>query len=270
MSAGLLLVVLVAAMLLVWLWPRWRRQRLLTKPVAADWLALLDTRLPVFARLQADEQRQLLDLVRLFLAEKKFHGCAGQQITDEVRVLIAAQACLLLLNRRTAVFPRLQHILVYPAAFTKEQEELNEDGTVSLVQTDMLGESWHYGKVILSWDDIEYGLANFGDGENVVLHEFAHQLDAESGSEDGTPPLRHNDSRVWAAVMQREFAALTRAAENEEETVMDPYGASDPVEFFAVATETFFELPALMYDWHPQLFAELQRFYCVDPRAWQP
>jgi len=270
MSAGLLLVILVAAMLLAWLWPRWRRQQVLTQPVAADWLALIRSRMPLFERMQAREQQQLLDLVRLFLAEKSFHGCAGQQITDEVRVLIAAQACLLLLNRKTEIFPRLQHILVYPAAFTREAEEFNEDGTVSLVQKDLLGESWHYGKVILSWDDIEYGLANFGDGENVVLHEFAHQLDAESGSEDGTPPLRHNDSKLWGEVMRREYAALGHAAENEEETVMDPYGASDPVEFFAVATETFFELPGLLYDWHPRLFAELKRFYRVDPRAWQP
>jgi len=268
MSAGVVLAVLVAAMLLVWLWPRWRQRQLLAEPVAADLLALIHRRLPLFARMQPDEQRQLLDLVRLFLADKQFHGCGGLEITDEIRVVIATQACLLLLNRKTELFPRLRHILVYPGAFTHEQEEHNEDGTVSVVHKELLGESWHYGKVILSWDDIEYGLANFADGDNVVLHEFAHQLDAESGTEDGVPVLRHNDPAVWSEVMQREYAALGRAADNGRETVLDPYGASDPVEFFAVATETFFEVPGLLAERHPQLFAELAQFYRADPRLW--
>jgi len=256
--------------LLAFLYPGWRQRRLLGRPLAATWLQLVAARQRLFVRLSPAEQQQLLDLIRLFLAEKQFHGCAGLAITEEVRVTIAAHACLLLLNRRTEVFPRLRHILVYPGAFVMRGEYMNEDGIVSEFNEERLGESWHYGKVILSWDDVDYAAQHPEDGENVVLHEFAHQLDSESGSEDGVPLLRHNDPQQWAAVMQREYAALCRAVEQGQESVLDPYGAESPVEFFAVATETFFELPDLLDEWHPQLFSELQRYYCVDPRGWLP
>ena len=267
----ILFVVLAVCVLsagVIFVYPRWRRRQVLATPFPAQWTALLSRRLQAFAGLAADERRQLLDLVRLFLAEKRFHGCGGLLVNDEMRVCIAAQACLLLLNRRTALYPGLGHILVYPAAFVRAGEEMNEDGTVSEVSKELLGESWHEGKVILSWEEVEHDLDHPDDGANVVLHEFAHQLDSENGSENGTPPLRHNDSAEWAAVMTREYDILMAAIDAGHDTFIDPYGATAPAEFFAVLTETFFELPEELKYYHPDLFEQLQRYYQVDPRRW--
>ena len=268
MSPILLFTILVAAFLLIFIYPRWRRRRVLAVPFPSDWEHLLARRLEAYEGLSRDERRQLQGLIRLFLAGKRFHGCGGLVITEEMRVCIAAQACLLLLNRRTALYPGLKHILVYPGAFVRAGEELNEDGTVSDVSRELLGESWREGKVILSWEDVDRDLDNPDDGVNVVLHEFAHQLDSENGSENGMPPLRHNDGATWKAVMTREYEALAAAAERGEETLLDPYGASAPAEFFAVLTETFFELPDELLHWHPELFEQIQRYYRVDPARW--
>lgn len=266
----LVVVACVLAALVIFVLPRWRRRRVLAQPLPVAWRELLEQHVPLFMWLLPQEREQLLDLLRLFLDQKQFHGCAGLDVTDEMRVVIAAQACLLLLNRPTALYPQLQHILVYPGAFVHRGEQLNADGTVSDVEEERLGESWHEGKVILSWDDILRDLEDPDDGHNVVLHEFAHQLDAESGSENGTPPLRHNDPAQWVAVMTREYEALGRAAAREQETFLDPYGATAPAEFFAVLTETFFELPFELEHFHPELFAQLLQFYQTDPRRWYP
>jgi Uncharacterized protein conserved in bacteria len=263
----LLLIVLLSGVVL-FIYPAWRRKRLLQSPFPKEWLHILDSRLPHLRKLAQAERRQLFDYIKLFLAEKRFHGCAGLEVTEEMRVVIAAQACLLLLNRKTGVYPALRHILVYPAMFSKEAEEWNEDGTVSNVHKELLGESWQEGKVLLSWEDILYDLDNVDDGENVILHEFAHQLDAENGSDNGTPLLRANDPARWQRVMSREFAALGAAVERGEETFLDPYAASAPAEFFAVLTETFFELPEELRHWHPELYRELRQYYQVDPARW--
>lgn len=260
---------LLAAAVIFW-YPQWRRRRVLREPFPQAWRGILEQRVALYPWLAPSERTQLQDLVRLFLAEKQFHGCAGLQVTEEMRVVIAAQACLLLLNRRTGIYPRLAHILLYPGAFLHRGEQLNEDGTVSDVAEERLGESWHEGKVILSWDDVLQDLEQPDDGHNVVLHEFAHQLDAESGSENGTPPLRHNKGSEWVAVMTREYEALGKAAARGKETFLDPYAATAPAEFFAVLTETFFELPYELEHFHPGLFAQLLRFYQTDPRRWYP
>jgi MtfA peptidase len=269
MTAGTFLVLVSVVAAAAFFWPRWRQRRVLEQPFKPQWLDVVREALPFFGRMSESEQKQLLDLIRLFLSEKTFHGCNGQVIDDTVRVAIAAQACLLLLNRATSVFSGTRHILVYPEAFIHEGEVEGEDGVVSTFSEDRLGESWQEGKVILSWDDVLYGLEDFGDGENVVLHEFAHQLDSESGSQDGAPILKHNDPAQWKAVMTAAYEALTESAELDEETLMDPYGATDPAEFFAVATETFFECAEEMALDHPALFNELKKYYCVDPRQWR-
>jgi Mlc titration factor MtfA (ptsG expression regulator) len=270
MILWLLFALCVGSAFFIFWYPQWRRQRVLSQPLPDSWRDLLEQHMPLYPWLAVQEREQLCDLVRIFLAEKQFHGCAGLQVTEEMRVIIAAQACLLLLNRRTGVYPQLRHILLYPGAFMHRGEQLNEDGTVSEVEEERLGESWQEGKVILSWDDIVQDLEQPDDGHNVVLHEFAHQLDAESGSENGTPPLPHNTGSEWVAVMTREYEALGRAAECEEESFLDPYGATAPAEFFAVLTETFFELPFELEHFHPELFAQLLRFYQTDPRRWYP
>src|SRR5690606_17345074 len=209
LNSYVLLSLCVVAVVLVLLYPGWRHKRILARPFPLEWLVHVRAVLPFLSRLTQAEQQQLRDLIRLFLSEKNFYGCDGVVIDAEIRVTIAAQACLLLLNRKTSVFPRLKHILVYPSAFIKDGEVFNPDGTVSDESRELLGESWHYGKVILSWDDIAHDRANIDDGENVVLHEFAHQLDSEFGYEDGVPQLRRNTLEQWGRVMSAEYAALS-------------------------------------------------------------
>jgi Mlc titration factor MtfA (ptsG expression regulator) len=224
--------------------------------------------LPVYDRLPPEQQSRLQDMVKFFIDRKTYYGCAGLHITDEMRVMIAAEACLLVLNRGGALYPKLKSILVYPSGFVADRDQPQGDGTVASGSHHLLGESWNNGRVILSWDDVTRGVADFSDGHNVVLHEFAHQLDAESGSTNGAPPLRRNSYRAWAAVFSENFEDLELRSFRGLETVMDEYGATNPAEFFAVATETFFEKPHQLYQKRPELYEELQRYYQLDPREW--
>jgi len=263
----LLLIALVVAIAVFY--PPWRRRAILRRPFPPAWLATLKRRLPFYDKLSDHEQHQLKQLIQIFLANKKFYGCNGLQINDEIRVTIAAEACLLLLNRKSAIYPRLQHILVYPDAFRATHSRHNPDGTVSEAQQGLLGESWHHGKIILSWDDVRFGAANIHDGHNVTLHEFSHQLDAEDGISNGTPLLPKNAYQSWAKVLSHEYQALQDDMQKHHKSVMDYYGATNPAEFFAVATETFFEKPVQLQKKHPELFAELQKVYRVNPTSWQ-
>ena len=263
----LLVIPLFAAVFLGYPWCRDRW--ILSRPFPAHWLEVLDRNVPFYSRLSADEQTQLKSLMQLFIARKHFHGCGGLEMTDEIKVTIAAQACLLVLNRDTGLYPGLQHILVYPSAFRVNHARHSPEGIVSQDSVGLLGESWSNGKVILSWDNVISGVSNFEDGHNVALHEFSHQLDSESGTTNGAPLLRHNCYRSWASVLGEEFEQLTRARDQARASLMDQYGASNPAEFFAVATETFFEKPQQMASTHPALFSELQNYYRVDPRKWQ-
>ena len=190
-------------------------------------------------------------------------------MTDEIRVTIAGEACLLLLNRSTNAYFQLYHILVYPSSFVAAREERNEAGVVSQKETGLLGESWSQGKVILSWDDVIKGARNFNDGHNVVLHEFAHQLDQESGSANGAPLLGSQSCyQRWSSVLSEEFENLQHQTHHGFKSVIDEYGATNPAEFFAVVTETFFERPNELKKKHPDLFDEMKTFYAVDPCEW--
>jgi len=248
--------------------PRWRKRLILARPFPPEWQTIVERRLPFFPKLSAGEQQQLRDNIRLFVTDKQFHGCGGLEINDDIRITIATEACLLLMNRKTGVYPRLKHILVYPHAFRTSHEHRNADGTVSSAGRGLLGESWHFGKVILSWDDVEYGVRNLHDGHNVVLHEFSHQLDSESGSTNGAPLLHTNSYATWASVLSREFEQLNQDFAHHHHAVMDYYGATNPAEFFAVATETFFEKPQQLQTKHPELFEVLKTYYAVDPGRW--
>ena len=268
MTALYLLLLIIAITTLAFNYPKWRKRYILSKPFPVHWKKIVERRLPFFYSFNADMQQQLQDKIQLFIYRMKFYGCNGQKIDDEIRVTIAAEACLLLLNRNTRVYPGLHYILVYPSAFKTNNEEHNPDGTISRMRVGMLGQSWSNGKVILSWDDVEHGIENFKDGSNVVLHEFAHQLDGESGSTNGAPRLIKNSYQSWAKTLSSEFETLTKAADHHLHSVMDYYGATNPAEFFAVCTETFFEKPKQLSAAHPELFEELKTYYCVDPRLW--
>lgn len=267
---ALITLILIAVVIVVGLnYQGWRRKLILRRPFPQDWLAIIRRRLSFYDRLTENEQNQLQELVQLFIAQKKFYGCQGLVLNDDIRVTIAAEACLLLLNRNTGIYPRLRHILVYPHAFVAKHDAYNEDGTINAGKRGLLGESWHYGKLILSWDDVTFGAANIHDGHNVTLHEFAHQLDSENGSSNGAPVLSSNSYQSWAKVLSREYRELQDAMQHHHRSVMDYYGATNPAEFFAVATETFFEKPEQLAKKHPALFAELQKFYRVNPAQWQ-
>jgi len=247
---------------------RWRDQLRLNRPFPGDWLAIVESRLPIYSALSLDEQSQLRQRIKSFIDGKKFYGCAGMTITDEIRVTIAAEASLLLLNKKRPTYPKLTAILVYPNAFRVEREQHQADGTTASGSQGMLGESWGNGRVILSWDDVEKGVRDFTDGHNVVLHEFAHQLDAESGSTNGAPPLRRNSYKAWARIFSDNFADLDARHIAGLKTVMDEYGTTNPAEFFAVATETFFEKPHQLSKRRPELYEELKTYYQLDPRDW--
>jgi hypothetical protein len=188
-----------------------------------------------------------------------------------MRVTIAAQACMLLLNRPSRVYPGLHAVLVYPGAFLVPRREQDEAGVVTETRQDLLGESWGDGRVVLSWEHVRRaGVAPEGT-HNVVLHEFAHQLDSESGSNNGAPFLGSAERyRSWSETLSRDFALLRRDAYWGQRDVLDPYGATNPAEFFAVATESFFEQPHELAVRHPELYAEFESYYRVDPRAWLP
>ncbi len=223
---------------------------------------------PYVSLLNDDEQRELEANVQIFLDEKTFAGCGGIQITDEIRVAIAAQACLLILGRETDYYPDLESILVYPAAYVANSQRAGEGGIVVESDQPRLGESWSSGQVVLSWSDVESGAADVRDGQNVVLHEFAHQLDTENPSGEGAPVLEHRSMyTAWARVLGHSYEKLLRDVDLHRRTVLDDYGATNPAEFFAVATETFFEKPKALKRKHPELYEQLRNFYRQDPQS---
>ena len=247
---------------------RWRGAQIRSKPFPQQWLAYLIEHVPPYASLAADEKERLLERVKVFLAEKAFYGCGGLEVTDEMRVTIAGEACLLIMNHEGPVYPGLSSILVYPSAFIANRQVHLDNGTVMNSADGMLGESWDVGKVILSWDDVLRGVGNFSDGHNVGLHEFAHQLDTQAGSANGAPPLRHNSYKTWAKVLSRHYEDLQSRVKHDQVTVIDPYATTNPAEFFAVVTETFFERPGALKQRRPDLYDELKAYYCVDPTLW--
>ncbi len=248
-----------------------RRRRLRARPFPAAWRAILEQRAPYVRRLPPALRRQLEQHVQVFVAEKSFVGCAGQEISDEVRVTIAAQACLLTLNHRGDCFATLREILVYPGAFLVER--LQPVAGHPMLQSDsaqvLSGESWTHGQVVLSWEDTVHGAAIDDDGRNVVIHEFAHQLDQQKGYANGAPWLGRRDRYPrWSRVMSEEYARLRYRATLGEPALFSAYGASSPAEFFAVASEIFFERPREMAALHPALYDELRTLYRVDPASW--
>ncbi len=264
-----LLTIIAGVIFWVAFWPRIRLQRIYRQAFPSTWQSILEKRLPFTAKLTPELKQQLQNLVKLFMADKKYIGCGGLKINDDIRVTIAAQACLLILNRPNNQYSDLQSILVYPSTFVASREIRDDLGLVSTNHIALLGESWSQGKVILAWDNVEKGVCNFHDGHNVVLHEFAHQLDNESGSHNGAPLLNTRGAyKSWAHIFATEFENLQQDAVSNRRNLLDHYGSTNPAEFFAVATETFFERPLEMHQQHSELYRQLMSFYRLDPRLW--
>ena len=243
---------------------RRNRERIRSAPFPAAWERIIARNCPFYGRLPEADRRELRGHVQVFLAEKYFEGCGGLEMTDEIKVTIAAQACLLLLHRDSDYYRRLVTILVYPTAYVARAVEPIGGGFVIEGEQGRLGEAWKDGVVVLSWDDVRSGAADARDGQNVVLHEFAHQLDQEDGAADGAPILEgRSHYAAWARALGAEYEQLRKG----RKSVLDRYGATNPAEFFAVATECFFEKPAQMLRKHPELYDELKAYYQQDPAA---
>lgn len=238
-----------------------RRARLKNAPFPAAWLEVLERTVPLYLRLSEADQQELRGHIQVFLREKRFEGCNGLKMTDEVRLTIAAQACLLLLHRESRYYPALSSIVVYPDEYVAPWQEMDESGIVVEGEDERSGEFVANGALVLSWQDV---LMSGVDGEgayNVVLHEFAHQIDEECG-------ITGRGSGVVRQVLEREFHRLQHAAAHRRQTLFDPYGAGSLAEFFAVVTETFFENPVGFKSRHPELYGEMSDFFCQDPASW--
>ncbi len=248
-------------------WLRKRRHRkLLADPFPDEWHRHLRLNLSFYALLSPGERSRLRDLVQIFIHEKEWEGCRGLEITDRMKVIIAAQACLLVLETRRTRFDHVQTILVYPAEFFVEDRRVGPAGTMSIDLQGHLGEAWHRGPVVLSWADVQRRDRLLHHGINVVFHEFAHQLDMLDGMINGTPPLESREEyEEWGDVMTVEFEKLVEQSRLDRATLLDQYGAENPAEFFAVCTECFFERPLAFARRHRKLYDLLMGFYRQDP-----
>lgn len=267
-SIAILLVAAVVFYLFVY--PRWRRQRITARPFPDSWKNLLDRNMSLYRALPAELKERLHPLIQIFLDEKRFYGCDGLRVTDAMRVIIAAHACLLILNRGIHHYDRLSSILIYPSVYRAQDEFYDHDGVVNIHASERLGESWHEGRVVLSWLDVIKDARAEVPGSNVCLHEFSHQLDQTNGPADGYPELLPGHSpQEWSQVFEQEFRQLRDQLELAPPAVLDEYGAEDPAEFFAVATEAFFTKPRELRKQHPRLYEQLQGYYQLDPQTWR-
>jgi Mlc titration factor MtfA (ptsG expression regulator) len=244
---------------------RHRRDAVRALPFPPDHLSFVARSVHLYSVLPEADRRELQGLVQVFLDEKRFEGARGLEITDEIRVTIAAQACLLLLHRDTDVYPELETVLVYPHAFVARATR--HEGPVVIEGTEArVGESWQRELVIVAWDEVLGDARGMRPAHNVVVHEFAHQLDAEDGDVTGAPKLGSRALYVeWAHVLGEEYGALGERLSRGLPTDIDAYGATSPAEFFAVVSEQFFERPRALRKTHPLLYDELVSFYCLDP-----
>jgi Mlc titration factor MtfA (ptsG expression regulator) len=247
---------------------RRRRRAILKRPVPPEWSEFLARHVPHCAVLTAAERSKLDDDVRLLVAEKRWEGCGGLALTDEIQVGIAGQACLLTLGLDIDLYIAVSSILVYPAGYVAPEQEPVSDFVALHGEVERLGEAHHRGPVIVSWRDAREAGRHADNGLNVVIHEFAHQIDMRLGAADGVPPLGDRTlARRWQQVMSREFERLVRAADRGRVTLLDHYGAENEAEFFAVITECFFIQPLQLQREHRELYDLLTEFYRQDPAA---
>lgn len=242
--------------------------RLRTAPIPDAWRVIVDQNVPLARGLSPADRERLLRLIQVFVHDKPFEGCGGLEITEEMKVTIAAHACLLLLHLDGPCYPTVDRILVYPTGFVPKYAPQYRSGGIQPIAAPEKGESWQDGVVVLSWDDVRTGASNPADGDNVALHEFAHQLDQEDGIGEGMPVLDSPSLvRTWGRVLSAHYEQLRRDARQGRPTVLNAYGATNPAEFFAVATETFFEKPHQLQAAKPELYQELEEYYHQDPAA---
>lgn len=238
-------------------------------PFKQEWVELMAANVPLYPQLTEELKEKLHGRIARFIATTRFEACNGLELTEAMILTVAAQACLLVLNREGDPYPKLKTVYLYPTTFSSIQTSQDAFGVVTEGVVHRLGESWENGTVVLAWDSVAQGARNPRDARNVTLHEFAHQLDHENGDTDGAPELSdHQAYRSWARVFTENYSDFRTLLENGKRGLLDPYGATAPAEYFAVVTETFFEKPFQLKKRYPELFDELQRYYGVDPQEW--
>ena len=243
----------------------WRRERILKRSSLDDavWNTVVE-HFPFTRALSPEDRARLRDWVILFLHEKSIVGARGLEVRDEMRISIAVQACMLILNLDLDYYRGWVEVIVYPGEFIAEYEHVDEDGIVHHVEETKSGESWHAGPVILSWEDAELR----GGSYNVVMHEFAHKLDMLNGDANGFPPLHPGMERTaWSSAFSSAYEDFRARVERDEPSDIDPYAAEHPAEFFAVLSEAFFESPEIILVEYGEVYRQLAAFYRQDPAA---
>lgn len=242
----------------------WRRKRKLRQPFPEAWRQELNRSVPLYRKLSADLKSRLEQQVQLFLAEKTFYGCDGFEVDDRVRITVAGHACLLILARPFSDYDEVRSILVYPDVYRVQAPE--RDGMVVSVSDQIrAGEASSTGQVVLAWSECEEGAMHPEGEHNVILHEFAHQLDYLDGMADGAPPLYGQQAEEWQLTMTKAYEDLRHSLRHHHQGWLDPYGATQPAEFFAVLTEAFYQKPQHLKETQPAVYAVLCEYYRVDP-----
>jgi MtfA peptidase len=253
--------------LLAWWAVRRRKEREYGRPFPREWRTLLERSLPLYRRLPQDLRLALEPHVRRVLAEVEFVGCNGLEVTDEMRLVIALQACLLVCRHDPRAYASLYSVLVYPDEFLVVERDEDESGVVTEGERALSGQALDTARIVLSWRDVQESSSN-GGAYHVVLHEFAHYLDHSVEGALTSPLSKVRELTEWHRILEREYERLCTESERGEDTLIDPYGAEEPAEFFAVATETFFGQSRELERLHPELYGALQRFYALDPARW--
>jgi Mlc titration factor MtfA (ptsG expression regulator) len=246
-----------------------RRKKLIQAPFPPLWEDIIRRNVAHYCRLEAAERAHLRGLIQVFIAEKSWEGAGGLELTDEIRVTISAQACLLVLNLPHNFYRNVESIIVYPSTVVPPQRNPGFfENTLSplKVEQPIIGQAFRQGPVIIIWDAALRGGRHPEFGHNVIYHEFAHKLDMLDGAADGTPPLRdRTEYRDWVLTCSREYLRLKNDIDKGKESFLNAYGATSEAEFFAVATEQFFDRPQSMIEQAPDLYRVLQEFYRQDP-----
>lgn len=254
-----------------WGWAARRRRRaILAEPFPLEWEAIFERGVRLAARLPAEHQQRLRQLTQIFVVEKNWEGLRGLAITDEMKVVIAAHACLLVVAMPEEIhFDQVLSVLIQPTGYVARGIEVIGGGIVEGRQA-RIGQTGWREPVVVSWRDARAAGRGETPGRNVVLHEFAHQLDMLNGRfTDGTPTMENREqAERWAQVMEPEFQDLVESCRRDRPTLIDCYGATNRTEFFAVTTEVFFEQPVLLRRYHPDLYEVLRAYFRLDPAVW--
>lgn len=245
-----------------------KRANLLAQKFPDEWVKTMQNKVYLYSILPVILKTQLHNLMKIFLGEKQFIGKENLEITEEMKLTIACQACLLLLHNRSNYFPYLNIISVYPDTIVLKDKKRKKDQRL-IGQSSVGNKAGYDGEILLSWADVELESKLPNTGKNVVLHEFAHQLDQEFGSASGIPRLPNlQENLEWSHILSQEYKQLCEDVKLKKKTVLDEYGATNEAEFFAVATETFFTKPMDLKNKHFELYEQLKKYYQLNPWEW--